>query len=315
MKVGVVGAGAVGAATALSLIERGGMCRELVVLDRVRERADGVAVDMRYATPLSPTVDVRAGDYDALTGAALVIITAGVNEKAGGATDRSDPDGRRRLLDTNAEVYADVVPKVVAVAPEAVLMVVTDPPDPLADLTRRLAGHDRVFSTGTLIDSLRFRVHLADRVRVRPRDVQAMVVGEHGTSEVLLWSSASVSGIPVLDLLRQDSQPLEELKEQIENDIRYANITIIEGTGASQYGIGAVSARLAEAVLRDERAVLPVAAYSPAHDVTLSLVSVLGAGGVQQMYEPAMSGEEREALERSAAVLREAAGRVLSGHP
>jgi L-lactate dehydrogenase len=257
-------------------------------------------------------VEVRAGDYDALTGAALVIITAGVNEKAGGATDRSDPQGRRRLLDTNAKVYADVVPKIVAVAPQAVLMVVTDPPDPLADLTRRLAGHDRVFSTGTLIDSLRFRVHLADRLRVRPRDVQAMVVGEHGTSEVLLWSSASVSGIPVLDLLRDTGQPVEELRREIENDIRYANITIIEGTGASQYGIGAVSARLAEAVLRDERAVLPVAAYAPAYDVTLSLVSVLGAGGVQQMYEPAMSGDERAALERSAEVLREAARRVLA---
>ena len=315
MKVGVVGVGAVGAATALSLIERGGMCRELVLVDRVPERANGVATDMRSATPLSPTVDVRAGDYDALTDAALVIITAGVNEKAGGATDRSDPAGRRRLLDTNAEVYADIVPTVVALAPQAVLMVVTDPPDPLADLTRRLAGHDRVFSTGTLIDSLRFRVHLADRLRVRPRDVQAMVVGEHGTSEVLLWSSASVSGIPVLDLLRQGGEPVDEVKEQIETDIRYANITIIEGTGASQYGIGAVSARLAEAVLRDERAVLPVAAYSPRYEVTLSLVSVLGAGGVQQLYEPAMTDDERAALERSGAVLREAAHRALAAAP
>jgi L-lactate dehydrogenase len=311
VRVGVVGAGAVGAATVLSLIERGGMFRELVVLDLDRKRADGVATDMRYATPLSPTVDVRAGDYDALAGAELVIITAGVNEKAGGATDRGDPQGRRRLLDTNAEVYRDVVPKIVAVAPDAVLMVVTDPPDPLADLTRRLAGHDRVFSTGTLIDSLRFRVHLADRLRVRPRDVQAMVVGEHGTSEVLLWSSAAVSGIPVLDLLRDGDQPLDEVREQIENDIRYANITIIEGTGASQYGIAAVSARLAEAVLRDEGAVLPVAAYSPAYEVTLSLVSVLGAGGVQRMYEPRMTGEERAALDRSAGILREAARRIL----
>jgi L-lactate dehydrogenase len=312
VKVAVIGAGTVGAATALSLIERGGMCREIVVLDRNTERANGVATDMRYATPLSPTVDVRAGDYDALAGAALVIITAGVNEKAGGATDRSDRQGRLRLLDTNAKVYADVVPKIMAVAPQAVLMVVTDPPDPLADLTRQLAGDDRVFSTGTLIDSLRFRVHLADRLRVRPRDVQAMVVGEHGTSEVLLWSSASVSGIPVLDLLGNDGRSIEEIQQEIENDIRYANITIIEGTGASQYGIGAVSARLAEAVLRDERAVLPVAAYCPRYEVTLSLVSVLGAGGVQQMLDPPMTADERAALENSAASLREAGRRILA---
>ena len=112
------------------------------------------------------------------------------------------------------------MPKVVAAAPRSVLMVVTDPPDPLADLTRRLAGHDRVFSTGTLIDSLRFRVHLADRLRVRPRDVQAMVVGEHGTSEVLLWSSASVGGVPVLELLGQSGQPLDQLMREIEDDIR-----------------------------------------------------------------------------------------------
>src|SRR6266511_1277862 len=313
MKVGVIGVGAVGAATVLSLIERGGMCREIVLVDRTPERANGVATDMRYATPLSPTVDVHAGDYHALSDAALVILTAGVNERAGGATDRSDPQGR--LLDTNAKVYAQIVPQVASVAPEAVLMVVTDPPDPLADLTRRLAGHNRVFSTGTLIDSLRFRVHLADRLRVRPRDVQAMVVGEHGTSEVLLWSSATVGGIRVLDLLGQDGEPFERIREQVDRDIRYANITIIEGTGASQYGIGAVSARLAEAVLRDERAVLPVAAYSVRYEVTLSLVSVLGAGDVQQMHEPVMSSGEREALERSAAALRQVASRVLGTGP
>ena len=312
MKVGVVGAGAVGAATVLSLIERGGSRREIVIVNRDRARGVGVATDMRYATPLSATVDVRAGDYDALDGAALVIITAGVNEKTGGATDRSDPRGRLRLLDANAQVYDDVVPRVVAAAPQAVLMVVTDPPDPLADLTRRLAGHDRVFSTGTLIDSLRVRVHLADRLGVRPGDVEALVVGEHGTSEVLLWSSATVGGVPVTDLFERAGDRLEDVRREVEDSIRYANITIIEGTGASQYGIGAVSARLAEAVLRDERAVLPVAAYNPDHGVTLSLVSVLGAHGVEQMYEPAMTAEERTALERSAATLRAAAAH-LSG--
>ena len=311
MKVGVIGAGAVGAATVLSLIERGGMCREIVLVDRTAARAAGVAADMRYGAPLSPVVDVRAGGYQDLVDAAVVVIAAGVNEKAGGATDRSDTQGRLRLLETNAKVYADIVPRVVSVAPQAVLMVVTDPPDPLADLTRHLAGHDRVFSTGTLIDSLRFRVHLADRLRVRPLDVQAMVVGEHGTSEVLLWSSATVGGIPVLELLRDHDKPLDEMRHDIEESIRYANITIIEGIGASQYGIGAVSARLVEAVLRDEGAVLPVAAYNPDLEVTLSLVSVLGACGVARMYQPRMTPEERAGLDRSVSTLREARRRAL----
>ncbi|MEV7691571.1 lactate/malate family dehydrogenase [Streptomyces bungoensis] len=312
MKIGIVGVGAVGSATALSLVERGGMCREIVLIDRNTARVDGVVADLRYAAPLSPTVDLRSGTYQDLAGAAVVVITAGVNEKAGGATDRSDPKGRLRLLETNAKVFADIVPQVVDVVPQAVLMVVTDPPDPLADLTRCLAGHDRVFSTGTLIDSLRFRVQLADRLQVRARDVQALVVGEHGTSEVLLWSSASVGGIPVTDLLARDGRSVDRIRTDVEDAIRYANITIIEGTGASQYGIGAVSARLVDAVLRDERAVLPVAAYSPARDVTLSLSSVLGAGGVQQMHEPAMTPEESQALDDSVGVLREAAQRAIT---
>lgn len=309
-KVGVVGVGAVGAATCLALIERG-VCRELVLIDRTPARARGVALDMGYGAPLSPAVDVRAGDYNDLVDAQLVILTAGVNEKGGGATDRSDPEGRLRLLDINAEVYREIVPQVVKVAPRAVLMVVTDPPDPLADLTRALAGHDRVFSAGTLLDSLRFRVHLAQRLGVRPRDVNAVVVGEHGVTEVLLWSSASMSGIPVLQLLQEGGQTVDEVRSEIENGIRYANINIIEGTGASQYGIGAVSARLAEAVLRDECAVLPVAAYNDRYDTTLSLISVVGAGGVVKMYEPPMSDEEKRDLEASAEALRKAKRRVL----
>jgi L-lactate dehydrogenase len=306
MKVGVVGVGAVGAATTLALIGRG-VCREIVLVDTNTQRAQGVALDMAYSAPLSPTVDISCGPPQTITGARLVIITAGVNEKTGGATDRTDPHGRLRLLDTNTRVYRDLIPPIVEHAPDAVLMVVTDPPDPLADLTRSLAGHERVFSTGTLIDSLRFRVHLAQRLRVRARDVQALVVGEHGTSEVLLWSSATVGGLSVVDLLAEAGHDLDEVQAEVENEIRYANINIIEGIGASQYGIAAVSARLAEAVLRDEHAVLPVAAYDPGYGVTLSLVSVLGAGGVQQMHRPRMSDDERAALERSAEALRAAA--------
>ncbi len=309
-KVGVVGVGAVGAATSLALIERG-VCRELILIDKSAARARGVALDMSYGAPLSPAVDVNVGGYDALLDAQLVILTAGLNEKAGGATDRSDRQGRLRLLDANAEVYREIVPQVVKFAPQAVLMVVTDPPDPLADLTRALAGHDRVFSTGTLLDSLRFRVHLAGRLGVRPGDVDALVVGEHGVTEVLVWSSATMNGIPVLRLLEGGDQSVEQARAEIEDGIRYANITIIEGTGASQYGIGAVSARLAEAVLRDERAVLPVAAYNQRYDTTLSLVSVVGATGVVKMYEPSMSDEERRALETSAEALRKAKSHIL----
>jgi L-lactate dehydrogenase len=308
MKVGIIGTGSVGAATGLALVERA-VCREIVLIDRDRALAAGVALDLRYAAPLTPAVNVRAGGYDDLAGAALVILTAGVNERAGGAIDRADPQGRLRLAADNARIYADVVPEVVNAAPEAVLMVVTDPPDPLAEITRRLAGHSRVFSTGTLLDSLRFQVHLAERLHVQPADVNAMVVGEHGTSEVLLWSTATVAGRPALDLLDCHDEPLREVRRQVENDVRYANIAIIEGTGASRYGIAAVAARLTAAVLRDERVVLTVGAYHPAYDTTLSLPCVVGAHGARHVVEPAMTAEERSALDNSAAILRKATAR------
>lgn len=142
--------------------------------------------------------------------------------------------------------------------------------------------------------------------------MHATVVGEHGTSEVLPWSSAAVGGIPVPDLLAEGGAPPADVRELIENDIRYANITIIEGTGAGQYCTGAVSARLAETVPRDERAVLPVAAHHAGYGVTPSLACVLGAGGVQQMHEPATTDTERAALRRSADALCEAAERALA---
>jgi L-lactate dehydrogenase len=206
-------------------------------------------------------------------------------------------------------VFKDMVPKVVTAAPAAVLLVVTDPPDPLADLARRLAGHDRVLSTGTLIDSLRFRVHLADRLEVSPASVEAQVVGEHGTSEVMLWSSARVSGVPIAEALHAGSS-FDDFRKSVERDVRYANITIIEGNEASQFGIGIVSARIAEAVLRDERVVLPVGAYNKKYGVTLSLPSIAGREGINRILEPTMSGEERQALDQSVLVLRQAVQRT-----
>ncbi len=309
-KVVVVGAGAVGAATALSLIHRS-VAREIVLIDRNAARARGVALDMGYGAALSHFVDIRAGGYEEAAGAELVIVTAGANEKAGGATDRSDPEGRLKLLDTNAAVYRDVIPQVVAVCPDVPIMVVTDPPDPLAELGRQLAGSERVFSTGTVLDSMRFKVHLARHFKVRPADVNAWVVGEHGTSQVFLWSSAAVAGTPVLDLLAREKEPVGEIQARIEADIRYANINIIEGTGASQYGIGMVAARLTEAVLRDEGEIFAIASHNSRYGVTLALPTSLAGNGPGRTYEPPMTDAEHTALERSAQVLLAASKRVL----
>src|SRR5882757_11222036 len=138
-KIGIVGVGAVGCACAMAAVNRGS-AREIVLVDRTRKRAEAVATDMRYGTPLGSKVTIADGDYGDLAGAALVMITAGINEKTGGATDRSDPQGRLRLLDKNAEIYQEIVPRIVRAAPDAVILAVTDPPDPLADICPRHRG-------------------------------------------------------------------------------------------------------------------------------------------------------------------------------
>jgi L-lactate dehydrogenase len=149
VKLGIVGVGNVGCAIALAAVTRGS-AREIVLVNRTAKTAEAVATDIRYGIPLSLKTDIWSGDYGALAGAGVVLITSGVNEKTGGATDRSDRQGRLRLLDKNAKIYRDIVPQIVRAAPEAVLVAVTDPPDPLADIAREAAGHDRVLRQAPL---------------------------------------------------------------------------------------------------------------------------------------------------------------------
>lgn len=309
MKIGLVGAGNVGKACLLSLVSRG-VAGEIVVIDQDHPRAVGIVTDLQYGAPLACPVVLRAADYTALDGAALVLITAGINERAGGATNRDDPAGRLKLLARNAEIYQQIVPQIVSAATDAVIVVVTDPPDPLADLARRLARHNRVVSTGTLLDSLRFRVHLARRVGVHPMSVEAQVLGEHGTSQVFIWSSARIGGMPIAAALAETARDESTLRDEVERDVRYANIAIIEGTGASQLGIGMVAARIAHAIVEDEKLVVPVGSYQERYGVTLSLPSVLGRAGVSRVLIPDMNEEERTAMQHSADTLQAAQERL-----
>ena len=305
MKIGIVGAGRVGSACALALVGRG-CAREIVLVDRTRARAEAVATDIRYGLPLLRRAEISAGDYDSLAGSALIMITAGVNEKTGGATDRSDPQGRLRLLAKNADIYRDLVPRIVRAAPQAVILVVTDPPDPLADVARTCAKHERVLSSGTFLDSLRFRVHLAQRFKVDPADIEAQVVGDHGTAQVFLWSGARICGVPVKKLIEARGEEFSDFRASLEQAVRYANIAIIEGNDASQFGIGIVSARIVEIVIRDERAAIPIGSFNQKFGVTLSLPSLVGRHGVIEILEPDMSSDETLALERSVQSLKQA---------
>jgi L-lactate dehydrogenase len=166
-----------------------------------------------------------------------------------------------------------------------------------------------------MLDTLRLRVHIAAELGVNPSAVDGLVVGEHGTTEVMLWSSVRVAGVPLADALCQSDPPrsLDGLREHVERAVRFANITIIEGNDASQFGIGAVCARITEAVLRDERVVLPVGAHSRHYGVTIGLPTIVGSHGAAGVLEPSMSEEERRSLERSAESLRAAARSVGVG--
>lgn len=310
MKIGVIGAGAVGAAS-ISTVIRGAARPDVIVIDRDEPKAIGLATDMATASAMYSGAHVTAGKYSDLTDADLVVITAGVNEKNGGAADRSDSQGRLALIPANARIYRDIVPLIVQHARDVPILVVTDPPDPLADLTAHLVGHQRVVSTGTVIDSLRFRSHLARALGVPASEVQASVLGEHGTSAVFAWSTARVGGVPVLELLARNGRPIEDIVSEVEPAVKFGNISVIEGIGASQHGIGAVVGRLVDVMLRDENAVLPVASYSNEFGVTLSLPSVLGRKGVAQTIRPTLTPEEDAALRRSAEILRGASALAI----
>jgi L-lactate dehydrogenase len=311
MKAGIIGMGTVGRAAALAAMQRGSAA-ELVLLNRHAELAEAVALDMSYGAPVSAPCCVRAGDYDDLAGAGIVVVTAGVNEKAGGATNRNDPAGRLRLLQQNVQVMRDIIPPLVAAAPDAVILVATDPPDALADVVRSLAPEAKIVSTGTWLDSLRFRTQLADAFGVDAKSIQADVLGEHGTSELLHWSGATIGGVPWTDLADAARADRQELRKRVENAVRFANINIIDATGASQYGIGIVIARIIEAVLGDEKLVVPIGSFQPEYGVTLSLPSVLGANGVEGVLKPRLDADEQQAFERSVSQLRNALGSIAA---
>jgi L-lactate dehydrogenase len=229
-----------------------------------------------------------------------------VNEKDGGATDRSDDQGRRRLIPANARAYADMIGELREVDPTATVLVVTDPPDPLAALARRLAPGMTILSSGTTIDSLRFRYRIGQELGVPASAVDAVVLGEHGTSAVYAWSTARVGGRRVLDLIEESGEDVETVQSRIREAVTYSNISIIEGIGASQHGIGAVVGQITEAIADDSHAIMPVASYREEYGTFVGLPTVLGRGGAVRVLVPELTPQEQEQLDASAAILREA---------
>src|SRR5512137_2536390 len=226
MKVGIVGCGFVGSSGAYAMALKGTVS-EIVLVDLNRKLAQGQAEDILHATPLSYPVRIMAGDYPDLTGAGIVILACGVGQRPG--------ETRLQLLERNVEVFKKVIPQVLQFAPEALLLVVSNPVDVITQVVTKLSGISpaRVIGSGTILDTARFRALLGEHLGVAPLSVHAYVVGEHGDSEVLLWSSAKVGGVPIKNFARQVGVSLmEEKKSQIDDGVRHAAYRIIEKKGA-----------------------------------------------------------------------------------
>jgi L-lactate dehydrogenase len=307
MKVGVVGSGLVGSTAAYALVMRG-VGREIVLVDRNEARAAAEADDIRHAVPFAHPLQVRAGTYADLAGCRAVVLCAGVGQKPG--------ESRLQLLQRNAAVFRDVVPSVLKHAPEAVIVVASNPVDVMTHIAARFAAEvgvpaGRVFGSGTTLDTARFRSLLGTHCGVDSHHVHGHVIGEHGDSEVLTWSLVSVGGMPLDEFVRLRGIDLSAaVRNEIDEKVRRAAYTIIAGKGATYYGIGCALARIVDAVLHDQRSILTVCAPTPdvagVKDVTVALPRLVGGSGVVETFPLPLSEVEQSQLRSSARVIREA---------
>jgi len=311
-KVGIVGAGMVGATTAFTLALQQ-LCREIVLLDVDRKRALGHAMDISHGLPFLAPVRVREGDYQDLGGSDLVVVAAGVPQRPG--------ESRLDLAGRNAAVFADIIPRLDAVlGPEAVVLVLTNPVDVLTWLAGKFGRRPRgrILGSGTLLDTARLRWLLGRHCGVDTRNVHGYVLGEHGDSAVVVWSGVQVGGMLLADACPRCGRGCPpEIRDEITEEVRRAAGRIIEHKGATYYAVAVAACRIAQAVLGDQRSVLtvscPLEGEYGIRGVSLSLPWVVGREGAMRSIQPALSPQELEKLHRSAEILRAATDKVDAG--
>lgn len=307
MKVGIVGSGLVGSTAGYALVMQG-VGRELVLVDKNPERAQAEADDLRHAVPFAFPLEVRAGDMKDLAGCRVVLLCAGVGQRQG--------ETRLHLLHRNAAVFREAVPAILTHAPNTVIVVATNPVDVMTHLAAKIAADcgiapGRVLGSGTTLDTARFRSLLGQHCGVDPHHVHGHVVGEHGDSEVLTWSLATIAGMPLEAFAELRHVELtDSVRQRIDQKVRGAAYTIIGGKGATYYGIGSALARITDAILHDQRSVLTVCMPSDdvlgVRDVTISLPRLVGGAGVLATFPLPINDIEHGQLRRSAEVIREA---------
>ena len=309
MKVGMIGAGTVGATAAYAIVMRG-VAREIVLVDLDKERAQAEADDLLHAVPFAHPAQITAGDYPDLAGSQVVLITAGVAQEPG--------ETRLELLGRNAKIFRQIVPQVIEHAGEAIILVTTNPVDVLTHLTADIAEQhgiprSRVIGSGTTLDTARFRSLLGSHLGVDPPHIHGYVLGEHGDSEVFPWSLVTVGSVPLEEFCRQWEICFdEEVKAEIEEQVRGAAYRIIAGKGNTAFGIGSALTRIIEVILRDQRSLLtvctPVGEVAGVENVTVSLPHLVGGQGILDtiLMPLSLNSAEEEKLRASAEVIKEA---------
>ncbi|MBN2047873.1 MAG: L-lactate dehydrogenase [Anaerolineaceae bacterium] len=301
-KVAIIGTGNVGATFAFSLLTSG-LASEIVLIDANKKKAEGEAMDLNHAVPLTHTARIWSGDYEDAAGAAVTVVTAGSAQKPG--------ESRLALLQRNVEIFRSIIPQIVKHNPDGLLLIATNPVDILSYVAWKLSGlpANRVIGSGTVLDTARFRYLLGQSYDVDPRSIHAFIIGEHGDTEVPVWSLANIAGMRLDDFCNANHLKCPRIShEEIFQRTRNAAYEIIEAKGATYYAVAAGLLRIVEAILRGQTTILSVSSlitdFYGVDDVYLSLPCTLDSGGIEQTLNIELSPLEVEQFQHSAATLK-----------
>ena len=303
-KAAIVGCGFVGASIAFRFLQQG-LFSHLVLLDANQAKAEGEAMDLSDGLPYGAAMEITAGGYDDITDCALVVITAGANQKPG--------ETRLDLIEKNTAILQSVIGEITARDFEGILLIVSNPVDVLTYAAWKISGYprERVIGSGTVLDTGRLKQLLGEELGVDSRNIHAFIVGEHGDSELAVWSEANVSGLDLEDFCRIRGRALDkEEMDRLYREVRDSAYEIIRRKGATYYGIAMAVGRIAACIVKDERAVLPVSVVLDGQygleGLALSIPSIVGRNGLKEILEIPLSGEEQQALDASARQMKAA---------
>ena len=307
-KAAIIGCGFVGTSMAFSLVQKG-IFSELILIDANEKKAEGEAMDLSHGLPFTKPMEIKAGGYEDIADCAMIIITAGANQKPG--------ETRLDLVHKNVEIYKSIIPKIVEKNQEATLLIVSNPVDIMTYVALKLSGYPshKVIGSGTVLDTARLKYLLSRHLDVDSRSIHAFIIGEHGDSELAVWSAANVSGIPLNHFceLRGYFDHMESM-DRIYQSVRDSAYEIIEKKGATYYGVAMAVCRIAESVLRNDHSIMPISVYLDGlyglHDICLSIPTVVGQEGAEKVLDIPLDLMEMGKLVYSAEELKKIIGEL-----